>query len=188
MAEALRRLLLVAFLVVTPAHADDDSRIAYAEIVPAEDGYVLNADVAFDLNQKLTDALAHGLALHFVAELRVERPRWYWFDETAARRRIEYRLAYHAITRRYRLTIGSLHWSFDLLEDAVHTMQRIRNWHVASTATFTPGVRHEAELRFFHDTSQLPKLFQLSVVGNGNWEVDTGWMKWIFLPGMAASQ
>ena len=190
MAECLRRLLLlVALLAFIPAHADDDASVAYAEIVTAEDGnYVLNADFAFDINPKLTDALAHGLALHFVAELRVERPRWYWFDKTVAHRRVEYRLAYHAITRSYRLTIGSLHWSFEQLKDAVHAMQRLRNWHVAPAAAFLPGVRHEAELRFFHDTSQLPKLFQLSAVANGNWEVDTDWLEWIFLPGAAVSQ
>jgi hypothetical protein len=187
MAEFLRRLLLlVAFLAFTSANADD-GRITYAEILPAEDGgYVLNADFAFDLNPKLTDALAHGIALHFIAELRVERPRWYWFDKTVANRRVEYRLSYHAITRGYRLTIGRLHWSFENLGDAVRTMQRIRYWYVAPAEAFVSGVRHEAELRFFHDTSQLPKLFQLSAVTNGSWEVNTGWKEWTFLPGGGA--
>ncbi|MDR0703143.1 MAG: DUF4390 domain-containing protein [Azoarcus sp.] len=188
MAEFLRRLLLlVAFLAFLPVNADD-GHITHAEIVPAEEGYVLNADFDFDLNPRLTDALAHGLALHFIAELRVERPRWYWFNKTVARRRVEYRLSYHAITRRYRLSIGSLHQSFEKLGDAVRTMQHIRHWYVTSAETFTPGVRHEAELRFFHDTSQLPKLFQLSVVTNGSWEVNTGWMEWVFLPGSPDTQ
>ncbi|MDR2364892.1 MAG: DUF4390 domain-containing protein [Zoogloeaceae bacterium] len=188
MAEFPRRLLLlIAFLAFMPANADD-GHITRVEIVPAEEGYVLNADFDFELNPRLTDALAHGLALHFIAELRVERPRWYWFNKTMSNRRVEYRLSYHAITRRYRLTIGSLHQSFEKLKDAVRTMQHIRHWHVASAETFTPGVQYEAELRFFHDTSQLPKLFQLSAVTNGSWEIDTGWMEWVFLPAAATPQ
>ncbi|MDR1063219.1 MAG: DUF4390 domain-containing protein [Azoarcus sp.] len=188
MADFLRRLLLlIAFLAFMPANAGD-SRLMNAEIVPAEESYVLNADFNFELNPKLTDALAHGLALHFIAELRVKRPRWYWFNKTVADRRIEYRLSYHAITRRYRLTVGSLHRSFEKLADAVHIMQHIRHWYVAPAEALTPGIRHESELRFFHDTSQLPKLFQLSAVANGSWEVNTGWIEWSFTPGAAASQ
>jgi hypothetical protein len=187
MPDFLRRLLfLLAFLAFIPASAAD-GRITDAEIVPSEEGYVLNADFDFELNSKLTDALAHGVALHFIAELRVERPRWYWFDKTVASRRVEYRLYYHAITRRYRLNVGSLHWSFEKLEDAVHIMQHIRHWFVAPAEAFISGVRHEVELRFFHDTSQLPKLFQLSAIANGSWEVNTGWMEWTFLPGPAAA-
>ncbi|MDR1855162.1 MAG: DUF4390 domain-containing protein [Azoarcus sp.] len=172
---------VTAMLLSFSAYAAD-GRITYAEIVASEEGYVLNADFDFELNSKLTDALSHGVALHFVAELHVERPRWYWLDKVVADRRLEYRLAYHAITRSYRLSIGNLHQSFDSLEEAVRTMQHIRNWFVASASDLVPGVSHDVELRFFHDTTQLPKLFQLSAVTNGRWTVDTDWLEWTFLP------
>jgi hypothetical protein len=176
-------LLLVAFLALMPAPARaGDASIAYAEIVLSEEGYVLNADFNFELNQKLVDALAHGVALHFVTELRVERPRWYWFDKSVVRRRLEYRLTYHAMTRSYRLNIGSLHRNFDSLTDAVRTMRHVRNLYVVSPRTFSEKDKYEVTLRFFHNTALLPKPFQLSALANGEWELATGWMMWSFTP------
>ncbi|MDR0717312.1 MAG: DUF4390 domain-containing protein [Azoarcus sp.] len=178
-------MLLAALLVAAAASAEDNgSHIASAEIVSSEEGYTLNADFAFDLGPKLADALDHGVSLHFVAELRIERPRWYWFDKVVVDRRLEYRLSYHAITRGYRLSAGSLHQSFGRLEEALRTMQHIRNWRIAPAGALTAGVSHEVALRFRHDATQLPKPFQLSAVASGEWDVDTGWVEWTFLPGM----
>ena len=190
MLESLRRLLwFVVFLALAsvPARAGDAS-ITHAKIVLAEEGYVLNADFNFDLNQKLVDALAHGVALHFVAELRIERPRWYWFNKTLVQRRLEYRLTYRAMTRSYRLNIGSLHRNFDTLADAVHTMGRIRNLYVAPSGMFDGEKRYEATLRFFHNTALLPKPFQLSALANGKWDLGTGWRKWSFTSGMTSPE
>ncbi|MDR1423604.1 MAG: DUF4390 domain-containing protein [Azoarcus sp.] len=187
MARLLRGLFLIAAFLFSSfvAAASSDSRVAYTEIVLAEDGYALNADFDFVLSPKLTDALKHGVALHFVAEVRIERPRWYWFNKKIVDRRLNYRLSYHAITRRYRLNIGSLHLSYDNLEDAARTMQRLRNWHVAPAKDLTKDIPYTVELRFRHDTAQLPKPFQLSAVAGGEWKVDTDWLKWVFLPEMA---
>jgi hypothetical protein len=186
----LRRLLLfAAFLALASVFAKaDDASITYARIALSEEGYVLNADFSFDLNQKLVDALEHGVPLHFVAELRIERPRWYWFNKVAVHRRLEYRLAYHAITRSYRLNIGSLHRNFDSLADAVYTMQHIRNLYVAPPGAFNDKDRYEVTLRFFHNTALLPKPFQLSALANAKWGLGTGWTKWSFTPEMLAPE
>jgi len=178
-------LLFVTFLALAPGQTGAGGvSVTHAKIDLSEEGYVLNADFDFELNQRLIDALEHGVALHFVTELRVERPRWYWFDKQVVHRRLEYRLAYHAITRSYRLNIGSLHRNFNSLADAVSTMERIRNLHVASHGMFNPDDKYEVALRFFHNTALLPKPFQLSALTNGSWDLDTGWKKWQFKPEM----
>ncbi|MDR2882047.1 MAG: DUF4390 domain-containing protein [Azoarcus sp.] len=153
-----------------------------ARIVFSEEGYELNANLRIEFNQKLTDALAHGVALHFVTELRIERPRWYWFNRQIIQRRLEYRLAYHALTRSYRLNIGGLHRNFDSLGDAVRTMERIRNLYIAPHDAFKVNDTYEVTLRFFHDTALLPKPFQLSALADGKWDLGTGRMKWSFTP------
>lgn len=185
----LRRLILALLLVVglvSPAFADD-SRIVGAEIVPGDaGGYVINADIEFELNDRLQDALLHGVTLYFVAEAVVERPRWYWLNEVVVDRRLEYGVSYHAITRSYRLSIGSFHQSLDSLDAAVRTMQRIRNWQVAESGDIQPGISHEVALRFRLDMSQLPKPFQVTAIGSRDWSLGTEWMKWTFLPGAPA--
>lgn len=77
--------VLVALMVpAMPAHAAEQVTIEHAEIVQDAGGYVLNADIDFELNPRLADAVARGVSLYFVTEVVIERPRWYWFNAVAA--------------------------------------------------------------------------------------------------------
>lgn len=181
----LRACALMLMLALTQGVRADDARILSAEVVRGDGGYVLNADIDIELNSRLADAVMRGVSLYFTTELRIERPRWYWLNEVAVDRSLEYRLSYHAITRSYRLSIGTIHQSFDTLEAAVRTMQRVRNWQVAELDQLVAGVSHEAALRFRLDTSQLPKPFQVTAIGSRDWNLSTDWMTWTFLPGAA---
>lgn len=192
-ARRLERLLracctLLVLLAFVPAVHADDARIRSAEIVRGDGGYVLNADIDIELNSRLADAVARGVSLYFVTELRIERPRWYWLNEVVVDRSLHYRLSYHAITRSYRLSIGSFHQSFDDLDAAVRTMQRVRNWQIADTSQLAAGQSHEVALRFRLDTSQLPKPFQVTVIGGRDWNLGTDWTTWTFLPGVAGQR
>lgn len=168
--------------------AADDAVIRSAEIVPGDGGYVLNADIDLELNSRLADVVNRGVSLYFVAELRIERPRWYWLNDVVVDRALEYRLHYNAITRSYRLSIGNFQQSFDSLDAAVRTMLRIRNWQIAGPDELRPGVSHQVALRFQLDTSLLPKPFQVTAIGSRDWDLGTEWVRWTFLPGASVSR
>ena len=177
------RFAVAALLLLWALSVRAESVIRSAEIVPGDGGYVLNADIAIDLNPRLIDVVTRGVSLYFTTEVLIERPRWYWLNETVARRSLDYRLYYHAITRSFRLSVGNLHQNFDELDAALRTMQRVRNWLVAETGVLQAGVSHEVSLRFRLDTSQLPKPFQVTAIGSSDWNVETEWVRWTFLPG-----
>lgn len=180
----LAGILLAALLVLLPWGAQAETRMRTGEIVRGDTGYVLNADIELDLNPRLLDAVSRGISLYFTTELVIERPRWYWLNKAVVERSLDYRLYYHAITRSYRLSVGSIHQSYDDLESAVRTMTRIRNWHVADFDVLEAGVSHEVAIRFRLDTSQLPKPFQVTAIGSSDWNVGTEWLRWTFLPGV----
>lgn len=177
------RFAVAALLLLWALSVRAESVIRSAEIVPGDGGYVLNADIAIDLNPRLIDVVTRGVSLYFTTEVLIERPRWYWLNETVARRSLDYRLYYHAITRSFRLSVGNLHQNFDELDEALRTMQRVRNWLVAETGALEAGVSHEVALRFRLDTSQLPKPFQVTAIGSSDWNLGTEWIRWTFLPG-----
>lgn len=180
---------MLALLLVLPAPLlAEQARILSAEIVSSEEGYVLNANIELTLNARLADALHRGVALYFSTELKVERPRWYWFDAVVSERSIDYRLSYNAITRSYRLSMGSLHQSFEQLEPALRVMQRIRNWQIARKDEIEAGVSHDAALRFRLDTGKLPRPFQVTTIGSRDWNIGTDWLTWTFLPGVAGQR
>lgn len=182
-AERSIRRLLVALLWLPAWLLANDTALRHAEIKLQDDAYVVNAEIDVELNPRLTEAVNHGVSLYFVTELRVERPRWYWFDEVVIERRLNYRISYHAITRSYRLSLGSFHQSFDTLDDALRIMRRVRNWEVAEREALIDGTSYEASLRFRLDTAQLPKPFQVTAIGSSDWNLSTDWLKWTFLAG-----
>lgn len=182
--ERLRRALAAfALCLLLPLAAFADGRIEHAEIVPGDEGYVVNADIDLELNPRLVDAVNRGVSLYFTAQFVIERDRWYWLDEQVAERALNFRLTYNAITRSYRLSVGSFHQSFETLDAAVRTMQRIRNWVIIPVGELKPGTTYRAALRFQLDTSLLPKPFQVTAIGSRDWSLATGWQRWNFLAG-----
>lgn len=179
-----RVALLALLLAVASLPVLGEGRISYAEIVPSEEGYVVNADIDLDLNPRLADAVSRGVSLYFTADFVLERDRWYWLDEVIAERSLDFRLSYHAISRSYRLSVGNFHQSFDTLDAAVRTMLRIRSWLIVPIDELEPGVSYSAALRFQFDTSLLPKPFQVTAIGSRDWNLGTDWLKWTFLAGV----
>jgi hypothetical protein len=152
-----------------------------AALTLGEDGYVLSADFAIDLGSRLEEAVARGLPLYFVVEFDLTRSRWYWSSEHIADRRLEYRLAYNALTRQYRLSLGSLHQSFDSLSEALRVISRIVALPVADKGALKAGETYNAALRLSLDRSQLPKPLQVDALANREWQVDTRVLRWQYV-------
>ncbi|MDP3638993.1 MAG: DUF4390 domain-containing protein, partial [Azonexus sp.] len=164
MAKRLHRwLLLLVFMPFLAWTAEID--ITSPQISATDDGYALSADFNFELNQRLEEAVTKGLMLYFVADFELSKERWYWLDEKLMSRSQTYRLSYHALTRQYRLSIGSgLHQSFSSLPEAMAVLTRLRHWQVAdkSDKGIRIGEPVQAALRFRLDVAQLPKPFQIT--------------------------
>ncbi len=171
-------LLLLLFLPVLAWTAEID--ITAPQVVAGEDGYVLSADFAFELNPRLEEAVTKGVVLYFVADFELTRPRWYWLDEKLLSRSQTYRLSYHALTRQYRLSTGALHQSFTNLSDALRMLARLRNWVVVdkNDKAVKVGEPYQAALRLRLDITQLPRPFQISALGNKEWSLSSDWKSW----------
>lgn len=179
--ERLRRWLVALLLVVSGLLLAAEIEIGNPQIVAGDDGYVLSADFNFDLNQRLEEAVTKGVVLYFVTEFELTRPRWYWLDEKVVSRSQTYRLSYHALTRQYRLSTGGLHQSFDSLSEAMRVLSHLRNWVVIEKADnhlVRPGDTYAAALRLRLDITQLPRPFQITALGNRDWNLSSDWKTW----------
>lgn len=163
---------------ITPAVADEiEMRTVQLEVL--EDSIVVNADFEFDLTARLEDALHNGVPLYFVVEFEATRPRWYWFDERVGSATLPKRLAFHALTRTYRLSAeGSLAQSFLSLSDALRAMGLVRRWRVLPRAALAPDATYQFALRMRLDVNQLPKPFQVSALANREWTLASPWWRW----------
>ncbi|AKJ27038.1 DUF4390 domain-containing protein [Caldimonas brevitalea] len=141
------------------------------EIGRSEEAVVLSFTARFELPKTVEDAVLKGVPLHFVAEANTFRSRWYWRDQRVSRASRTWRLAYQPLTRRYRVTFGSLHQSYESLSDALTAVQRSSRWKIAEVSQFEPGERHYIELVYRLDTGQLPRPFQIGIGGQAEWDL-----------------
>lgn len=173
--------LIVGWLLLAAALAQAGSiEPRQAALSPTEDGYALSAEFAVDLGARLEEAVARGVPLYFVLEFDLRRPRWYWASEHVAGRRIEYKLAYNALTRQYRLSAGGLHQTFASLGEALRVIARVGALHVVDKGALKTGETYEAALRLSLDRGQLPKPLQVDALANRDWQVEATVQRWQF--------
>lgn len=185
---SLVALLAIGCLAVGMVHAVGNARAQGAKgidsmrIERTEAGLQLSAQVKFELPTIVEDALLKGIPMFFVAEAEVLRDRWYWYDKKVTIVTRQMRLSFQPLTRRWRLNVTSgalgntglgvsLPQYFDSLADALATIQRISNWKIADLAEIDQDAPHTVELRFKLDVSQLPRPFQIGLIGHSDWDI-----------------
>lgn len=143
---------------------------------------VLYAQMDFSLAPSVQDALEKGIPLHFVADARITRERWYWADAVLAHATRYTRLAYQPLTRRWRVSNSGepitgtalglgLTQHYDSLDEALGAVQRIAGWKIATDEQLAGGGRQMLQFRFRLDASQLPRTFQLGTAGQSDWHL-----------------
>ena len=178
----LRGLLAVLALGAAAAARADEIEVADAHLATNEEGVVLAADFSFDLNPRLAEVVTNGVPLYFVVEFELTRPRWYWFDEKAAAKRIQLRLSYHALSRHYRLSTGVLQRNYATLDEALNVLRRVRNWMVVDRSVALADATYEAAVRMRLDVTLLPKPFQLSAITSRELNLESPWKRFAFRP------
>lgn len=168
------------FLASKPETTAQPDPVPEPRLEPASGGYALSADFDLPLTPSLVDALARGVPLHFVAEFELQRPRWWWFDAVVVERSLNWRVAYHALTRQYRVTQGTSIQSFDSIEEALRTLARLRGWRVVEEDEVEAGVAYEGQVRLRLDTAQLPKPFQIGGLTSRDWNPQAQWKRFEF--------
>jgi hypothetical protein len=178
----LAAVVLGGALAAAPLARADEIDVTDARLAATDDGVVLAADFAFELNPRLVEAATNGVPLYFAVEFELTRPRWYWFDERAATKRLLLRLSYHALSRYYRLSTGALQQNYATLEEALNVLRRVRNWQVVERSTVLADASYEAAVRMRLDVTLLPKPFQLSALTSRDLNLESSWKRFTFRP------
>lgn len=169
---------LVALLMCSFVRADD-IQVREARVRSMEEGIVLDADFDFELTPRLVEVLANGVPLYFSVDFELTRRRWYWWNETAAERELQLRLSYHALSRHYRLSTGTLQRSFATLDEALDVLKHLRGWLVVDRTVTFANADYDAAVRMRLDTALLPKPFQLSALTSRDLHLESSWQRFV---------
>lgn len=178
-----RRLFAIVGLVLLALVAQAENiEVRSAAIALREDTYALDADFDITLTPTLEEILAKGVALNFLLELDLIRPRWYWLNDKVASVTQQYKLSYNSLTRQYRISLGTLFQNFATAGEAVRFISRVRNLPVVERSALQPGVTYQAAVRLRLDVSQLPKPFQITALGSREWNLHSDWYRFAVTP------
>ena len=173
---------LLTLLAVPAAHAESirSTRL---------DGKILNngqlsisTRFVTELPEQLEDALKQGVSLDFALTYQLERPtlasyRFKLSHLVSDNNTVNYRLSYHPLTSRYRVTVGTYSSEYSSLSTALKAVGAIANWSVleAGTLSDTPQYEVKVNVRLSLSTTKLPKPFQINALTSRNWSLDSGW-------------
>jgi hypothetical protein len=176
--------LLFAFqsLVLAPAAFAEGITPVRASVAPGPDGYRLDAEFDIQFSPRLEEAVNRGVALHFVVEFELSKPRWYWFNEKPVHLSQTYKITYTPLLRQYRLSSGAAYQNFNHFDEVVGALSRVRGWPVAEGGALRKQDEYEAAIRMRLDTTQLPKPFQLNAVASNDWNLASDWYRWTVRP------
>jgi uncharacterized protein DUF4390 len=183
MTRSLRRLLLSAMMLFAAgaSHADPIEVLGVG-MEPVDEGYVVHADFWFELSSRLEEALANGVSLNFMVEFELVRPRWYWFDDTAASEKLQVKLSYLPLSQQYTVASGPVQQSFSSLAEALRVLGRIRSWPVLGRDRIAAGQSYVGAIRMRLDTSQLPKAVQVMAMTSRDWTLASEWRRFTYVP------
>ena len=135
-----------------------------------------------DLPDQLKEALKQGVPLHFNLSWQLSAPSVasykFKFDQLLNNdSTIQYKLSFHPLTNRYRVTVGTFSTEYDTLEVALRAVGAVANWKVLSKGALSDVAAKDtkAEIRLLLTTAKLPKPFQINALTSKNWHLDSGW-------------
>jgi hypothetical protein len=175
-------LAIALAIVPLSARSDDNTiEITRAALQNTEEGYRLAANFSFELNRGLEDAINRGIPLYFTTEVRLTRPRWYWFDEKTITGSQTIRISHNVLTHQYHAALsGGLQLSFRTLDEALSLVRQPSRWLVAEKEALKPGVVYNVAVRMGLDVARLPKPFQVHALNSSEWRFSSDWKRFTF--------
>ncbi len=152
--------------------------IRYAELTPADDALVLNADVDIHVDQAIEEAINKGVPLNFLIEFQLVKPHKYWFDDEIVTLSKEVILSYHALTRQYLVKHETHQKSFETLGEALQALMQISDWKVVAKKELEKGESYQAALLMRLDKTKLPKAIQVDAIGSEDWNLVSPVFEW----------
>lgn len=175
-------VLMIGLMTLPVAHAENiQPTRREAQILP-NGQLAISTRFATELPEQLTDALQQGVSLDFELSYQLERPTFASYRSKITQlvsneNRVNYRLSYHPLTSRYRVSVGTFSTEYSSLTTALKAVGAIANWHTLKQGTLLNATPSdvEASIRLSLSTSKLPKPFQINALTLRDWNLDSGW-------------
>lgn len=172
--------MFLSVITVTSSHAEG-IEVTTAKLEAADDGYRVLVGFSFELGNDVRAAINEGIPVSFIAEVEINRPRWYWFDEKTIRSTQTIKIQYDLWRRQYTAAVnGGLKQNFNSLDEVINLVRQTRRWLVAEKNSLSTGSTYNVAVRLKLDSSQLSKPMLFTSLSNSGWRLSSDWKRFTF--------
>lgn len=176
-------VLIISLLLSPMAAAESVSATRATANITADGRLSISSRFKIVLPDQLKNVLKQGVPLYFTLDYRLSSPKLTAYklrlnQLLSQNEHIAYKLSFHPLTNRYRVTIGSFATEYSNADTALRSIGAVANWRVlpAETLNQTPIQEVAAEVRLSLSTTHLPKPFQINTPSE-SWRLDSQWQK-----------
>lgn len=177
-------LLLSVLLLLIPISAKADGIVvSRAQARLTESGQLaISSRFQTELPGQLKQALQQGVPLHFTLNYQLSSPtlpayKFRLSQIVGSENQVTYKLSYHPLTSRYRISVGTFSTEYSNLTTALRGIGAISDWKVLPLGTLSdhPVEDIRSEVKLSLSTAKLPRPFQINAINSKNWQLDSGW-------------
>ena len=174
-------LICLGLFLFNPSVAkNNDFQINYLNIAELEDELRLDAEIDYQLNDEIVEALENGISMQFQVEVQVKTLRRWTWNKTVSDITQTYMLKYHALSKQYiweNLDTGA-NDTFPDLNSALAHQGKISAMYIAETANLNQEHKHIVQLRSRILTNKLPLPLRIKSYFSPKWRLTSGWKEW----------
>lgn len=154
--------------------------VSYLNVTALNDELRLDAEIAYELNSEVREALVNGIPLLFQVEVQVvSLQKWLW-DKVITTTVKTHLLKYHILSKQYvleNLETGESD-SFPDLESVLVQQGRVSAMYITEADYLNDQENYVVQLRSQLLTSKLPLPLRMKSYFSPKWRLNSGWYEW----------
>lgn len=177
----LSMLLVIGIISVNSAWARTNAiEVNYFNITELNNELRLDAEIAYELNSEIRDALVNGIPLIFEVKVQIKSSQSWRLDKVISSTVKTQKLKYHALSKQYVLDDMETNDSdaFPDLESALIHQGRVAAMRIAQADSIDKSGNFIVQLRSRLITSKLPLPLRMKSYFSRKWRLDSGWHEW----------
>jgi len=137
--------------------------------------YVLNAEFDYNLTEVIIDALQNSVSLNLILNIKIERERAFFWNETIARLKQSYELKYYALSRQYVLKYSNRQENFNNLNAVLSRLNKLKNFPLFDKDLIENDQTYWVYLQIYLDIESLPVPLRPIAYLSSQWRLSSDW-------------
>ena len=173
--------LILAILFCSSAVAKNSAiEVNYFNIAKNNNELRLDAEIIYELNSEVREALINGIPLMFQVEVQVVTDKKWRLDKVVSSVVKTYVLRYHALSKQY--VLESLETgdsdSYPDLQSVLAQQGRVSAMYIAETEYLKDQENYIVQLRARMLSNKLPLPLRMKSYFSPKWRLSSGWYEW----------